>query len=87
MSINITIETIREVDRVAAKMVYDWTDKEDTCYRLYIEEKKSLEEIMSFFKDQKFAPRYVHAASYLTVLDMDPYHTVPITSSVLTASQ
>ncbi len=57
MSINITIEKTREADRLAAKMVYDWTDKEDTCYRLYIEEKKSLEEIMIFFKDQKFAPR------------------------------
>jgi hypothetical protein len=57
VSINITIEKTREADRLAAKMVYDWTDKEDTCYRLYIEEKKSLEEIMIFFKDQKFAPR------------------------------
>lgn len=41
-------------------MVYDWENKEELCYRLYIEEKKSLEEIMEFMKEHhKFAPRYV----------------------------
>jgi Clr5 domain len=40
-------------------MVYDWEDKEDVCYRMYIEEKKSLEEIMEFMKTERnFAPRY-----------------------------
>lgn len=44
------------------KMVYDWENKEEICYRLYIEEKKSLEEIMEFMKEHhKFAPRYVTA--------------------------
>lgn len=39
-------------------MVYDWDDKEDACYRMYIEEKKSLEEIMDYFKKElKFNPR------------------------------
>lgn len=33
-------------------MVYDWDNKEDICYRMYIEEKKSLEEIMEFMKEQ-----------------------------------
>jgi hypothetical protein len=43
-------------------MVYDWENKEEICYRLYIEEKKSLEEIMEFMKEHhKFAPRYVIA--------------------------
>ncbi len=43
-----------------AKMVYDWENKEEICYRMYIEEKKSLEEIMDFMKEHhKFAPRYV----------------------------
>jgi hypothetical protein len=43
-------------------MVYDWENKEEICYRLYIEEKKSLEEIMEFMKEHhKFAPRYVTA--------------------------
>ncbi|CZT40385.1 related to CYC8 General repressor of transcription [Rhynchosporium secalis] len=40
-----------------AKMVYDWENKEDICYRMYIEEKKSLEDIMDFMKEEhKFAP-------------------------------
>ncbi|QSZ37578.1 hypothetical protein DSL72_008676 [Monilinia vaccinii-corymbosi] len=33
-------------------MVYDWDNKEEICYRMYIEEKKSLEEIMEFMKEQ-----------------------------------
>ncbi|KAH7412448.1 hypothetical protein BKA64DRAFT_658891 [Cadophora sp. MPI-SDFR-AT-0126] len=38
-------------------MVYDWENKEEICYRMYIEEKKSLEEIMEFMKEEhKFAP-------------------------------
>jgi hypothetical protein len=44
-------------------MVYDWENKEEICYRMYIEEKKSLEEIMEYMKEHhKFAPRYVDAA-------------------------
>jgi hypothetical protein len=40
-------------------MVYDWENKEEICYRMYIEEKKSLEEIMEYMKEEhKFAPRY-----------------------------
>ena len=47
--------------RKLAKMVYDWSEeKEQICYRMYIEEKKSLEEIMDYMKEEhKFAPRYV----------------------------
>ena len=42
-------------------MVYDWENKEEICYRMYIEEKKSLEDIMEYMKDEhKFAPRYVN---------------------------
>lgn len=38
-------------------MVYDWENKEDICYRMYIEEKKSLEDIMEYMKEHhKFAP-------------------------------
>lgn len=41
-------------------MVYDWENKEEVCYRMYIEEKKSLEDIMDYMKEHhKFAPRYV----------------------------
>jgi hypothetical protein len=40
------------------KMVYDWEKKEEICYRMYIEEKKSLEEIMEYLKEEhNFAPR------------------------------
>jgi hypothetical protein len=39
-------------------MVYDWENKEAVCYKLYIEEKKSLEEIMEYMKQEhQFAPR------------------------------
>ncbi|SZF04354.1 unnamed protein product [Blumeria hordei] len=38
-------------------MVYDWENKEEVCYRMYIEEKKSLEDIMEFMKvHYKFNP-------------------------------
>ncbi|KZF21971.1 hypothetical protein L228DRAFT_283172 [Xylona heveae TC161] len=38
-------------------MVYDWEGKEEICYRMYIEEKKSLEEIMEYMKtEHNFAP-------------------------------
>ena len=41
-------------------MVYDWEGKEDICYRMYIDEKRSLEDIMEYMKvDHSFAPRYV----------------------------
>jgi hypothetical protein len=52
-------------------MVYDWENKEDVCYRMYIEEKKSLEEIMEHLKeDSGFAPRYVCCS---TGLHPSPY--------------
>ncbi|RKF54169.1 hypothetical protein OnM2_099041 [Erysiphe neolycopersici] len=38
-------------------MVYDWGNKEELCYRMYIEEKKSLEDIMEYMKENyKFNP-------------------------------
>jgi hypothetical protein len=48
-------------------MVYDWENKEDICYRMYIEEKKSLEDIMEYMKEHhKFAPRYVYSTVIFT---------------------
>ena len=38
-------------------MVYDWEHKEAECYRLYVEERKSLDEVMDYFKQKGFAPR------------------------------
>ncbi|KAL1642677.1 hypothetical protein SLS61_009611 [Didymella pomorum] len=37
-------------------MVYNWDDKEAECYRLYVEEKKSLDEVISHFEAQGFTP-------------------------------
>ena len=41
-------------------MVYDWDDKRDLCWRMYVDEKKTTKQIMEFFKDEMgFVPRYV----------------------------
>ncbi|KAI9724693.1 MAG: hypothetical protein M1828_003562 [Chrysothrix sp. TS-e1954] len=38
-------------------MVYDWEGKENECYRLYVEERKSLDEVARYFKNEHgFAP-------------------------------
>ena len=59
-------------------MVYDWENKEDICYKMYIEEKKSLEEIMEFMKEEhKFAPRSVDWRT-------SPYTSIETTTVVRT---
>lgn len=41
-------------------MGYDWDDKRHVCYQLYVEEKKSLDEVVDYFRDKlDFVPRYV----------------------------
>ena len=48
-----------------AKMVYEWDNKRDECYNLYITENKSLEEIIAHFRDDKnFTPRYVDSCTH-----------------------
>lgn len=42
-----------------AKMVYEWDNRRDEIYTMYITENKSLEEIIEFYRAQNFAPRYV----------------------------
>lgn len=42
-------------------MVYNWDDKEAECYRLYVEEKKSLDEVIAYWEAQGFTPRYATA--------------------------
>jgi hypothetical protein len=42
-------------------MVYNWDDKEPECYRLYVEEKKSLDEVIAYWEVRGFTPRYVTA--------------------------
>lgn len=40
-------------------MTYDWEGKEDLCYKMYIIDKKSLEDIMEFYREtENFTPRY-----------------------------
>jgi hypothetical protein len=48
-------------------MVYDWDGKREICYKMYIEDKKALEEIMEYMKNtHQFAPRYVFVEKYIT---------------------
>ncbi|KAF3002640.1 hypothetical protein E8E13_009213 [Curvularia kusanoi] len=37
-------------------MVYHWDDKETECYRLYVEEKKSLDEVIAYWEARGFTP-------------------------------
>ncbi|KAF2140001.1 uncharacterized protein K452DRAFT_360211 [Aplosporella prunicola CBS 121167] len=37
-------------------MVYDWDGKEADCYRLYVEERRSLDEVMDFWRIRGFSP-------------------------------
>jgi len=49
-------------------MVYDWDRHQQTCYRLYIEERKPLEDIMEHMRvHHQFAPRYVAPETALVV--------------------
>lgn len=38
--------------RVGRPPKYDWSDKKDLCYRLYVEEKKSGAEIAQYFAER-----------------------------------
>lgn len=56
-------------------MVYDWDDKRETCYRMYVVERKTLDDIMNYFKQELgFVPRLVFSGSrrnggaFITVL-------------------
>jgi hypothetical protein len=41
-------------------MTYDWDPYKEICYRMYVEERKSLREVHKFLKDtHNFEPRYV----------------------------
>lgn len=56
------IHTIRRLTRsqqlIAITMVYDWEDKQETCYRLYVDEKKSLDDVMKFFREEGTSEHY-----------------------------
>lgn len=63
-------------------MVYDWEGKETDSYRLYVEERKSLDEVMEYWKQRGFAPRFVIYFALLprsTVLyGRRPGHDAPV---------
>lgn len=40
-------------------MVYEWEGKEADSYRLYVEERRSLDEVMEYWKLRGFTPRFV----------------------------
>jgi hypothetical protein len=42
-------------------MVYNWDGKEAECYQLYVQEKKSLNEVLEYWEQRGFTPRYVIA--------------------------
>jgi hypothetical protein len=44
-------------------MVYSWDDKEAECYKLYVEERRNLEEVMSYWEMRGFTPRCVSCAT------------------------
>ncbi|KAF2458198.1 hypothetical protein BDY21DRAFT_411617 [Lineolata rhizophorae] len=44
------------IERHRTAMVYSWEGKQADCYRLYIEEDKSLDEVMQFFEARGFTP-------------------------------
>jgi hypothetical protein len=47
----------RTPDNVLPLGMYDWKGKRDDCYRLYVEERKSLDEVASFWAAKRFTPR------------------------------
>jgi hypothetical protein len=52
-------------------MVYDWDEYKETCYRLYIDERKSLRDIMEFMRvHHNFMPRSVTLHLFLTELEL-----------------
>jgi hypothetical protein len=40
-------------------MVYNWDGKEAECYRLYVQERRSMNEVVAYWGRRGFEPRYV----------------------------
>jgi hypothetical protein len=51
----------QQLNTSTPNMVYNWDGKEAECYRLYVEEKRSLDEVAEYWDQRGFAPRYVFA--------------------------
>jgi hypothetical protein len=61
-------------------MVYSWDDKEAVCHQLYVEERRSLDEVMSYWEIRGFTPRYAHIAHCST-------YGLPYAFTVISRSQ
>jgi hypothetical protein len=57
-----------QLARHDSTMVYQWDDKEAECYQLYVEEKRSLDEVMAYWEVRGFTPRYDDCAHAHTAL-------------------
>lgn len=56
-------------------MVYNWDPHREVCYRLYVEEKRSLDEIVEYMREHyDFTPRYVFCFILLIIIFMLPLH-------------
>ena len=58
---------------IRLKMVYEWDNKREECFNMYITENKSLEEIIAHFRDDKnFTPRYPASCTLPLTPPSDP---------------
>lgn len=44
-------------------MVYNWDGKEAECHRLYVQERRSLDEVKEYWEQRGFTPRWVTCAA------------------------
>lgn len=54
-------------------MVYNWDGKEAECYRLYVSEKKSLDEVIDYWEQRGFTPRQVRVGIALYMCALHPH--------------
>lgn len=54
-----TIRAKRQPYNTILAIMYSWDDKKAECYRLYVEENKNLDEVISYWEVRGFTPRLV----------------------------
>jgi len=67
---------------------HDFSDKKEICYRLYVEEKRPMRELLKYFKEQfsiplEMLPKYVYAR----VVYRNTVHMTLAMSSVLSKTK
>ncbi|KAI9783181.1 MAG: hypothetical protein M1816_001471 [Peltula sp. TS41687] len=69
-------------------MGYDWDDKEQLCYQMYIEEKRSLEDIMDYMRTQHgFNPSLLYTTTCFLTLTITDNPADPVDSDSKRAFQ